>query len=89
MTRDQRPTVRIQPLSNQALASQYQASWKEQRRAIDLCSCGHTHWEHRNAGDCPFCTCAKFFPHPQPYSRPTQDDLELSQEEDQEHAGTD
>ncbi len=56
---DQRPTVRIQPLSNQELATEWQRAWKT-REELE-----------------------KVFP------RPTQDDLELSQEEDQEHAQTD
>ncbi len=50
-SRDQRPTVRIQPLSNQELSQEYQELWKRQR--------------------------------------PTQDDLDLSQEEDIERPATD
>jgi hypothetical protein len=51
MTRDQRPTVRIHPLSNQELSEEYKELWKRQR--------------------------------------PTQDDLDLSQEEDIERPATD
>ncbi len=51
MTRDQRPTVRIQPLSNQELSEEYKELWKRQR--------------------------------------PTEADLDLSQEEDIERPATD
>ncbi len=46
------------------------------KRAIDMCTCGHIRSDHSHDNACQRdCNCFKWFPQPQPISNPVKPDI--------------